>query len=146
MPHIPFHPAIGFGELMQGWHVVPQNPIRDAGTPLVPSVQATAPNRVLRTPRLAELMPAAYSLPQNPLRAALGVGRIGCGGGCGCGGQANYTLNGLGQLDTSSIGGFLSSVPTWLTEPSSIFPAVSNWLLFGGLIIAADLYFGKHHR
>jgi len=148
MPHIPFHPAIGFGDLMDGWFVVPQNPIRDGGTPLVPSLQATQPNRVMRKGRLAELMPGAFTVPQNPLRTALGVGKVGCGcssgGGCGSGGQTNYTLNGLrgmGQLDTSSVSNFISSVPDWLQEPSTVFPAVSNWLLFGGLAIAADLYF-----
>lgn len=148
MPHLPFHPAIGFGDLMSGWHIVPQNPIRDAGTPLVPSLQATQPNRVMRKARLAELMPGQFTVPQNPLRLALGggVGKVGCGCSGGCGGTANYTLAGLGQLDTSSVGGFFSSIPNWLTEPSSIFPGVSNWVLFGGLIIAADLYLGKHHR
>ena len=149
MPHLPFHPAIGFGDLMSGWFVVPQNPIRDSGTPLVPSLQATQPNRVMRKARLAELMPGGFTVPQNPLRMALGgMGKVGCGcssGGCG-GGMANYTLNGLGQLDTSSIGGFVSSVPTWLTEPSSIFPGVANWVLLGGVAIAADLYLSKRKR
>ena len=186
MPHIPFHPAIGFGDLMDGWFVVPQNPIRDAGTPLVPSLQATAPNRVLRKARLAELMPGQFTVPQNPLMMALSGGVSGCGGGMGCGcsscggGSANYTLNGLrgmgdwsqiapmeawpsnynsggwnmfqsyggpgtylsglGQLDTSSLGNFVSSVPTWLNEPSPIFSGVSNWLFWGGLIVGLDLY------
>lgn len=74
MAHLNFHPAIGFGDLMPGWHVVPQNPIRDAGTPLVPSLQATQPNRVMRRGRLAELMPGGFVVPQNPLRTALSGG------------------------------------------------------------------------
>ncbi len=74
MAHLNFHPAIGFGDLMAGWHVVPQNPIRDAGTPLVPSLQATQPNRVIRRGRLNELMPGGFSVPQNPLRTALSGG------------------------------------------------------------------------
>lgn len=152
MPHLPFHPAIGFGDLMDGWFVVPQNPIRDAGTPLVPSLQATQPNRVMRRARLAELMPGGFTVPQNPLRMALGMGKMGCGcssGGSSCGGgggSSNYTLNGLGQLDTSSFSGFIDSVPTWLQEPSAVFPAVANWLFFGGLVIAADLYLSKKGR
>ena len=151
MPHIPFHPAIGFGDLMAGWFVVPQNPIRDAGTPLVPFLQATAPNRVMRKARLAELMPGGFTVPQNPLRMALngGMSKVGCGcssGGCGSGSQTNYTLNGLrgrrgiGQLDTSSVGNFFSSIPDWLQEPSPIFTGVSNWVFYGGLIIGFDVY------
>lgn len=92
MARLNFHPAIGFGDLMDGWFVVPQNPIRTPGTPLVPSLQATAPGRILRRGRLAELMPGGFTVPQNPLRMALGS--IGCSG-CGSG-TANYTLNGLG--------------------------------------------------
>ena len=133
---------------MPGWYVVPQNPIRDKGTPLVPSLQATQPNRVLRKARLAELMPGGFTVPQNPLRTAL-AGGMGCGcssgGGCG-GGQANYTLNGLGQLDTSSVGNFFSSIPTWLQEPSPIFTGVANWVFYGALAIAADLYLSKRGR
>ena len=154
MPHINRHPAPGFGDLMAGWFVVPQNPLRmnDPGTPLVPSLQATAPGRTLRKARLAELMPGGFVVPQNPLRMALsgGVGKVGCGcssGGCG-GGSANYTLNGLrgmGQLDTSSVSAFFSSVPDWLQEPSPIFSGVSNWVFWGGALLAADLYF-NHAR
>lgn len=136
MAQLNFHPAVGFGDLMPGWHVVPQNPILTGGTPLVPSIQATAPGRVMRRGKLAELMPGGFSVPQNPLRQALG------GMGCGCGGNCN----GMGQLDTSSVGGFFSSIPNWLTEPSSIFPGVANWVLFGGVAIALDLYLGKRGR
>lgn len=167
---IPFHPAPGLGDVFKGWMIVPQNPITTPGTPLVPSIQATAPNRMLRRPRLQELMAGAFVVPQNPLRQALGMGQLrdlmpgqfsvpqnpvrcgmsgmgcGCGGGCGGGGTANYTLNGMGQLDTSSVGNFFSSIPTWLTEPSSVFPGVSNWVLLLGGAIAVDLYLGKRGR
>ncbi len=94
MARLNAHPAPGFGDLMDGWFVVPQNPIRTPGTPLVPSLQATAPGRVLRRGTLAELMPGGFSVPQNPLRMALGG--LGCGCSSGACGQANYTLNGLG--------------------------------------------------
>lgn len=147
MPHLPFHPAIGFGDLMDGWFVVPQNPIRDGGTPLVPSLQATQPNRVMRKARLAELMPGQFTIPQNPLRMALGMGKMGCGcssgGASSCGGGstiANYTLNGLGQVDLSSPGALLQSIPDWLQESSPIFTGVSNWVFYAGLFIAGDIY------
>lgn len=155
--HIPFHPAVGFGDLPSGWHIVPQNPIKTPGTPLVPSIQATAPNRILRRPRLQELVAGGFTVPQNPLRAALGdlmpggftlpqnpincggMGGLGCGCGGGCGGgQANYTLNGLGDLS-------VSSVTDWLQAPSDIFPGVSNWVFALGTILAVDLYF-SHGR
>ena len=144
MPHLPYHPAAGFGDLMSGWFVVPQNPLMPGGTPLVPSVQAAMGGRVSRRSTLAELMPGGFTIPQNPLRQALGGLRsVGCGCSSGCGGSAgtaNYTLNGLGQLDTSSFGNFIASVPDWLTEPSPIFPGVSNWVFYGGAILALDLY------
>jgi hypothetical protein len=150
MPHLNHHPAIGFGDLMDGWFVVPQNPLMPGGTPLVPSVQAAMGGRVSRRSTLAELMPGGFTIPQNPLRQALGGLRsIGCGGSSGCGGSvptASYTLNGLGQLDTSSVSGFFSSIPEWLTEPSAIFPGVSNWVLLAGGAIALDLYLGKRGR
>ena len=50
-----------------------------------------------------------------------------------------------GQLDTSSIGGFFSSIPTWLSDPSP-FPAVANWLFYGGLAVAADLFINRKGR
>jgi hypothetical protein len=65
------------------------------------------------------------------------------------GGWYDYYLPGmmgLGQLDTSSVSGFISSVPNWLQEPSAIFPGVANWVLILGVGIAADLYLGKRGR
>jgi len=164
---IPFHPAIGFGDLPKGWYIVPQHRITTPGTPLVPSIQATAPNRILRRPRLQELVAGSFTVPQNPVATNLGMGRLrdlmaggftvpqnpiqagmsglGCGCGCGGGGQANYTLNGLGQLDTSSIGNFFSSIPSWLQEPSA-FASIPNWLLYGGFAIGLDLYLSGRKR
>ena len=69
MSHILRHPAPGFGDLMPGWYSVPQNPIRDVGTALVPS--ANSGGQITRVPKLGELMPGAFSVPQNPLIAAL---------------------------------------------------------------------------
>jgi hypothetical protein len=115
--HLPYHPAPGFGELLPGSFVVPQNPIRDAGTALVPSVQAKALGRIVRVPHIAELLPGQFDVPQNPLRDALlsssvvktqstkGMGCIGCGAG----------MDGLGSMgDLSST---MSSFTGWLTTP-----------------------------
>lgn len=66
-----FHPAPGFGDLMPGWFVVPQNPITTPGTALVPSLQGTRPNQVLRRTTMAELMPGSFTVPQNPLWRAI---------------------------------------------------------------------------
>lgn len=104
MPWLPFHPAPGFGDLVPGFFVVPQNPIRDLGTPMVPSVQAATGNRPAYRAHLAELMPGRFAVPQNPLRFSLatvglsgGLNACGCGGGCGsCGCASGTGLSGLG--------------------------------------------------
>lgn len=108
--HLPYHPAPGFGDLLPGHFVVPQNPIRDAGTALVPSVQAAAHNKVTRVAKMGDLLPGAFTVPQNPLLAAImgaepskpdahaakkAVAKLhglGCGCGCAgaCGGDHGY--------------------------------------------------------
>lgn len=132
MARINFHPAPGFGDLMPGFFVVPQNPLRpgDTGTPLVPSLQATAPGRTLRISRIGELMPGQFSVPQNPLMAAItgGMSGLGCGCSSGCG-NSNYTLNGMGDLS-------MDSITSWLTDPSPISASVPNWMLYGGAAVA----------
>ena len=125
MARLNVHPAPGFGQsMLDGW-LISQRPMPTRGTPLVPSLQATAPGRAIRKARLSELMPGGFTVPQNPLRMALGglrdlmpggfsvpqnplfpggMGGMGCGCSSGCGtGTANYTLNGLGD----------NSVPVW---------------------------------
>lgn len=130
MARINFHPAPGFGDLMPGNFVVPQNPIRDQGTPLVPSLQATMPNTTFRIARLAELMPGQFTVPQNPLRMALSGGLAGMGCGCSSGcNNGNYTLNGMGDLS-------MDGVTSWLTDPSPISASVPNWILYGGAAVA----------
>lgn len=138
MPHLPFHPAPGFGDLSPGWFVVPQNPIRTDGTPLVPSVQATAPGRVVKLPALADLVAASFAVPQNPLIPSRGG--MGCAG-MGCGGNNVYALNGLGD----DAGG----ITAWLTAPSFVSDSVPNWALYGGAAVAAYLIFapgGSEYR
>ena len=121
--HLPFHPAAGFGDLLPGHFVVPQNPIRDAGTPMVPSVQAASGNVPVRIPKMGDLLPGMFVVPQNPLMAAImgadvtqpdkGAGKAvvaslhglgcggGCGGACGCGGYSPH-FAGLGVAPNPS--------------------------------------------
>jgi hypothetical protein len=123
MAHIPYHPAPGFGDLLPGDFVVPQNPIRDAGTVLVPSVQAMTGGRTVRVPHLAELLPATMVVPQNPIRDAMASGAragagmpgmsscagcAGCGAGCGMG-----ELGDLGDLSLTLQQPYLG-VPLWV--------------------------------
>jgi hypothetical protein len=124
--HFPFHPAPGLGDLLPGFFVVPQNPILDAGTPLVPSVQATAPNQVLKVHHIGELMPGMWTVPQNPLIQALAtVGTSGASGlGCmGCG------MAGLGQTSTTDI---LTGDSLGLGMPNWVYLAagVLAWVIF----------------
>jgi len=107
---IPVHPAPGLGDLLPGWFVVPQNPIRDAGTPVKANVTAKAGGAVVKVPSMGELMPGMFTVPQNPLRQALasppGTGVPGTKG-LGCG-----TCHGMG--DASGLMGSLASAGTSL--------------------------------
>lgn len=125
---IPVHPAPGLGDLLPGWHSVPQNPIRDASTPVVASVNARAGGAVVKIPRLGDLLPGMFVVPQNPLRQALasppGSGVPGTKG-LGCG-----TCHGLG--DASGLMGSLAttttSIETWLQGSSSVLGfTMPNW-------------------
>lgn len=120
------HPAPGFGELMPGFHVVPQNPIRDAGTVLVPSVQAAAGNQIVRVPHMGELLPGTFRVPSNPILKNLtgGMSGLGCGPACGLGQvqQAAASGNLMG-----SLGGTIGSVGTWLQQ--SMLFGIPNWAL-----------------
>ena len=140
--HLPFHPAPGFGDLLPGSFVVPQNPIRDAGTALVPSVQAKTGNQVTRVPHLADLLPASFDVPQNPLRDALlsasvvktqstkGMGCVGCMAG----------IDGMGSMGDLSAS--VSNVSTWLTTPLFSIGSfgVAPWML-GAAGIGAYMLF-----
>ena len=119
MSNIGFHPAPGLGDLINGWFIVPQNPIRDASqaTVIVPSVQATAPGQILRKPTLAEYLPATFRVPQNPLAKQLGM--AGC---AGCG---------MGDL---SVSGFTD----WAQQTSPI-ASLPNWVVYGAGAVAAWL-------
>lgn len=142
---IPVHPAPGLGDLLPGWHVVPQNPIRDAelSTAIVASTTAKAGGRVVKVPSMGELMPGMFVVPQNPLRTALatppGAGVPGTHGmkGLGC-----STCHGLG--DASGLMGSLASAETgissWLQQPSFISSSIPNWGLVAGVAAAYFLF------
>lgn len=174
MSHIPFHPAPGFGDLLPGSFVVPQNPVRSDGTPMVPSIQATAPGQVIKLPSLADLVAASFVVPQNPIMPQRGMSGLGCGCGGGCsaqfgadGGANYYALNGLmdswnglaglGDTVTPIVG--TDAVSTWLAAQGSIGLTLAdnttllgftlpNWgwgaAALGVLYIGSDL-FGKGH-
>ena len=125
MSHLPFHPAVGFGDLAPGWFVLPQNPVRSDGTPLVPSIQATAPGKAIQLPSLADLVAGSFVVPQNPLLPKVGMSGLGCGcgGGFGCDGGANYyALNGLAGLgDTTAPTPIVGTdaISAWLADQGS---------------------------
>lgn len=98
--NIGMHPAIGLGELMPGWFVVPQNPvdgpvsyIRGIGDILSTGGFAVPQNPV--TDRYAGnvlpigVQPGATGMVNNKTVASASLSGCGCGGGCGhsgCGG------------------------------------------------------------
>jgi len=141
MSHLPFHPAPGLGDLLPGMFVVPQNPIRDAGTPLVPSVQATAPNQVMRVKHIGELLSAAFVVPQNPIVRTLATGGQTSGmAGLGC--------MGCGLGDTSTTSTSTGSWTDFLTN-STIISGIPDGLIYGGAALALYMLMapgGKEYR
>lgn len=126
MSHIPFHPAPGFGELMPGDFVVPQNPI------------TMAQNGVSRIARMGELMPGQFSIPQNPIKRNFetgmqGMGTKGCAGiGCDSGGFTGSLAggNGLGFMDDVDWEGL--SPTNWSTG--------MKWAVGAGVVLMILLY------
>ena len=136
MPHINLHPAPGLGELMPGWHVVPQNPIAPDYTELVPTPQARSGGHPVYIGRISELMPAKFTEPENPIRRAMGMGNCGscgCGGNCkrGCGCPSAIGFSGLGDL---------SDIADTLTT------GYMPWILGGGLVLLLLSGRGKSYR
>ena len=144
MSHIPFHPAIGFGDLLPGSFAVPQNPVRDAGTPLVPSRKMMTGGRV---PHIGDLLPGKFPVPQNPIRSAITQGHnlgspagslagLGCGGSCGgsCGGGVDTNGGGCGCSRRNGMG----DLSSWLAADNG-FGSVQlpNWVWIGGAFALA---------
>lgn len=139
MSYIPYHPAPGLADLVPGWHAVPQNPIRDAGTPLKASLAALYPNQIIYRPRLADLVRASFTVPQNPLRSALSG--CGCSGG-GCSGGCSG-VRGLGQF---SLDEGIYNTSGWLMEPQGSFGNLPTWALLTGAFATAWIFFGRERK
>jgi hypothetical protein len=115
-----FHPAPGFGQLMPGDFVVPQNPI------------SRAERGVGYVARMGELLPGSFSVPQNPIvrnfqTGMQGMGTMGCAGGMGCEG-AGFTgsLAGLGEISLPSIDLASFNPSTW---------DKTTWYMVGGGVL-----------
>lgn len=122
-----FHPSPGLGDLLPGWFVVPQNPIRQDSTVLVPSVQASVPGRIARKPHMGDFLPATFAVPQNPIIKNLNTGMGGLASmGCGCGTPT------CGSGNSYGMSGFdVSSVTDWASAMSPV-GGLPNWALYGG--------------
>lgn len=122
MSHITSHPAPGLGDLLPGWFVVPQNPIRDAHEGYTSEVKYV--------PHMGDLLPGMFVVPQNPLIAALkggsgGVSGLGCGSTCANDRVAlSGALVGMGDIDLSSIGSSISSTLSGIST--------TTWMYIGG--------------
>jgi hypothetical protein len=149
MSQIGFHPAPGLGDLAPGFFVVPQNPLRNDSTVLVPSVQASAGGRMVKKPHIGDFVAGSFVVPQNPVRRNLATGMMGLGGGLGCGCGTPDCGSGYGANPYGLQGLDLSSISTWAQSPSFISASVPNWALYGGAAVAAYLLLmpgGREYR
>lgn len=137
MSMINYHPAPGLGDLLPGFFVVPQNPIKDATT---------------YVPRIGEILPGSYAVPQNPIKDYM-AGRINLIGrepgvqgtvngkpagisGCGCGGSCGGCGGGLGDIsaDFSKISSDFSAGNFGQALQDTVF-GVPLWAIAGGLAL-----------
>lgn len=116
MSHIYQQLAPGFGDILPGNFVVPQNPLHPGTMDGV------------RVPHVGELMPARFAEPENPLLNAL-QGRIMPGNG-GCG-----SCSGMGALDLSSI---TTSVSSWASSQPW-----TTWAVIGAAAIGVFYLSGR---
>lgn len=152
MSMISYHPAPGLGDLLPGFFVVPQNPIKDA-------------QGVTYVPRIGEILPGSYAVPQNPIKDYMG-GRLNLIGrepgvpgkvngqlsGCGCGGSCGG-CGGLGDISTdiSKFTSDLSAGNFGQAIQDSIF-GVPMWAIAGGLALLffaggeSHSYYGRTRR
>jgi hypothetical protein len=103
------HPAPGFGDLIPGFFVVPQNPIVDnKSRALMPYGFA---GDIGYVPKFGDLMPSRLAVPSNPLIRALRAGMSGCccGGDGGSGDTSGQGTNGAAASDTAT--GYVNGAP-----------------------------------
>jgi hypothetical protein len=105
---MPYHPAPGIGTMMPGFVMEPWNPLD--------------PKRV---PSLGEMLPAKFSVPENPLIKYIS------GGECSCSGS------GMGVLD---IAGFV--IPDFNFNLTAITGGTAGWPTYAALAAAVFLAFG----
>lgn len=111
MSHIHRHPAPGFGELMRGWWVVPNNPFQ----------QNTVKGRVVGT---GELVSAYWTLPQNPLANALSTVGLPSGER-----SRTATIQGLGSIDLTQVLSEWSNPAQWTATQWAIVAGIGLLLL-----------------
>jgi hypothetical protein len=110
MAWITHHPAPGFGDLLPGWFVVPQNPI-------------TQPHEMKRVQSVGEFLPARLLTPYNPLVNALQtVGRA-----PGDKGGGKVGLMGLGEFNLSAFTGNIGDTFKSLST--------TQWIMIGGGVL-----------
>src|SRR3972149_2183549 len=150
MAQINYHPAPGLGDLLPGFHTVPQNPFK--GEPIT------------YQPRIGEILPASYSVPQNPIKdymggrlhqiarepgaegvlngkvVGVGCGDVGCGGigNCGC-----ASCGGLGDIssDLSAVSDKFSAGDYMGAIQAPIF-GIPLWAIVAA-IVAVPMLMGK---
>ena len=120
MPYLSFHPAPGVGDLLPGWFVVPQNPIKP----------------VTMQQNMGDFLPAQFAVPQNPINnnailKTLAVGVNTAAMGCASCQYRAANLNGMGGLGLGDLGYFTSFDPTtWgMAEWATI--GIGAFILFG---------------
>ena len=98
------HPSPGFGDLLPGFFVVPQNPLSQKAGYI---------------PTIGDLLPSRFAVPQNPLIAAIrnnlsGLSGCGCGGGSGDDTSDTGFINGVAIPGVGGVMDAFSSV-NWMT-------------------------------
>jgi hypothetical protein len=111
MAWINHHPAPGFGDLLPGWFVVPQNPI-------------TQPHEMKRVQGVGEFLPARLLTPYNPLLDSLRT--VGRPAGSVGGGKVGL-MGGLGEFNLSDITGDIGDAVKGIST--------TQWLMIGGAVL-----------
>src|SRR5574342_178502 len=135
----PYHPAPGnLGELVPGFFVVPQNPIK------------AAQQGVGYVPHFGELMPAKFVVPQNPLIASVSGSTVAAGMGCRVTCKAG--MCGCDDGTGTGMGTITDTINQWASQlTSAATGAVSGldwkvWALAGGVVALMFLMGGGRRR